>query len=184
MNKQTNIMLDLETFGRCAGYGIMSIGATMFTLHPEPKIITTFYELITRESNTAAGLRIDSSTVQFWMEQEGPARAEFDRSIAGEGLPVWGALEEFSRWVGHPHNILMWGNGSDFDNAILATAYNFLGKPQPWEFLGNRCYRTVKEMYPTIKIDRSRGTLHNAIDDATNQTEHLFRIHHHIEGGR
>lgn len=70
---------------------------------------------------------------------------------------------------------LLWGNGSDFDNVILASAYRSCNLEVPWKFWNNRCYRTVKALRPDIKIHRS-GTYHNALDDAVSQAEHLMRM--------
>jgi exodeoxyribonuclease VIII len=72
----------------------------------------------------------------------------------------------------------VWGNGADFDNAILASAYQLMNIGTPWKFYNNRCYRTVKNLHPQIKLERS-GTYHNALDDAVSQTQHLLAILDH-----
>ncbi len=69
----------------------------------------------------------------------------------------------------------MWGNGSDFDNTLLEEAYRATGIKPPWRFTGNRCYRTVKNLFPDVWVDPV-GTAHNALDDATYQANHLIAI--------
>jgi exodeoxyribonuclease VIII len=51
-----------------------------------------------------------------------------------------------------------------------------------WEFWKDKCYRTVKGMYPDVKMERS-GTHHNALDDAFYQTLHLIAINE-VSNGR
>ena len=47
------------------------------------------------------------------------------------------ALQSLAVFLGE--NAILWGNGSDFDNAILANAYRAIGQQQPWKFWNNRC---------------------------------------------
>jgi inhibitor of KinA sporulation pathway (predicted exonuclease) len=44
-----------------------------------------------------------------------------------------------------------------------------------YKFWNERCYRTVKNQYPDVKLTRT-GTYHNALDDARTQAEHLVQI--------
>ena len=66
-------------------------------------------------------------------------------------------------------------NGAAFDNVILASAYRRNGTRQPWQFLNDRCYRTMKAQYPAVKMQRN-GTHHNAVDDAESQARHLIAM--------
>ena len=69
----------------------------------------------------------------------------------------------------------MWGNGAEFDNVILSQAYKNVEKEVPWQYYNNRCYRTVKNLFPHIEMERV-GAHHNALDDAKSQAEHLLGI--------
>ena len=73
--------------------------------------------------------------------------------------------------------VRLWGNGASFDNAILSTAYELceLETVQPWRFYNDRCYRTVKSLYPEVAMVRT-GTYHNALDDAESQALHLLAM--------
>jgi exodeoxyribonuclease VIII len=46
---------------------------------------------------------------------------------------------------------------------------------QPWRHWNDRCYRTVKSLYPDVKLERV-GTHHNAVDDAESQARHLIAM--------
>ena len=72
-------------------------------------------------------------------------------------------------------SIGVWGNGASFDNVILSESYYRAAILRPWPFWKDRCYRTIKTIYPDVELVRS-GTHHNALDDARTQAEHLIAI--------
>jgi hypothetical protein len=104
----------------------------------------------------------------WWMKQGELARKEIYEAH-DELVEV---LIDFAKWL--PDGSKVWGNGSDFDNVILAAAYAKVGIDCPWQFWNNRCFRTLKSICP-IKHE-FKGTAHNALDDAHNQAEHLILI--------
>ena len=170
LNKNQNIMVDIETLGTGANSVILSIGAVAFN---NEGITSEFYRVVDLQSCMNAGLEIDASTLLWWMNQSDDARKLFN-STAREILPV--ALSKFSGWL--PQNACIWGNGASFDNTILANAFDKAGVALPWKYWNDRCYRTVKNLYPNIKLERV-GTYHNALDDAKSQALHLIEIAKH-----
>lgn len=169
-----HIMVDLETMDNTATAAIIAIGAVAFdpssgTLGNEP-----FYRVVNLESAIAAGGTVSASTILWWLEQSDEARRAIyapERQIS-----IGGALRDFTQWcerVAPPDDVLLWGNGAAFDNVILAHAYRCLNMPTPWRFWNDRCYRTVKNMYPQIPMSRV-GTHHNAGNDAESQARHLM----------
>lgn len=162
-----HIMLDLETLGQTAGSAVAAIGAVEFG--DEGLTGRTFYERIDWQTAINAGLTIDGNTMKWWMEQSDEARGE----LVKPGKPLREVLRLFANWIGP--NRYLWGNGADFDNAMLATAYAKTGIKQPWNFWNNRCYRTVKNLHPAIKLERE-GTYHHALDDAKSQATHLLKL--------
>lgn len=66
MNTGTNIMLDLETLGNRSGAVIVAIGAVEFH---GGEIIKEFYQRVDAESCVALGLKMDVSTVMWWLGQ-------------------------------------------------------------------------------------------------------------------
>jgi exodeoxyribonuclease VIII len=162
------IMLDLETFGNAPGAVIVAIGAVKFGAGI---LGDHFYARVDAESCVKAGLQMDVSTVMWWMAQEDKARFE----VCEPGRPLPDVLAHFSEWIGtETDNVEMWGNGSDFDNAILAQAYRVCEMPLPWKFWNNRCYRTMKAHYAHVKPEKKNG--HHALGDAINQASHLMKI--------
>jgi exodeoxyribonuclease VIII len=174
-------MVDLETLGRGPGCRILSIGAVVMARDDEivEAELPQFY--LELDVNDQAGLTIDPETWAWWQQQSAEARG---RLFNGGGKPgLAAALKSFGLWLnqlaprdlkGNPR-LCLWGNGADFDNAILQYAYAASGLPAPWPFWGNRCYRTLKSLAPTVKLVR-KGTHHNALDDALSQAEHAHRV--------
>jgi len=168
-----NVMIDLETMGKNADAAIIAIGAVEFDIQ-SAAVGERFYTIVDLESSVNMGGVIDPSTVLWWMQQSDAARAEFTRG--GEHITV--ALYQFSKWMmdrAEKSDVKVWGNGADFDNVILSSAFMRNKTTRPWEFWNNRCYRTVKAMYPQVKI-LINGTHHNAVDDAENQAWHLINM--------
>jgi hypothetical protein len=161
-----NVMVDLETLGNGSNSVIISIGAVTFD---HTGIGDTFYANIDPQSCADAGLKMDVSTVMWWMQQTEQSRAVFKKVNS----PLEVVLGEFSAWF--PAGATLWGNGSTFDNVILSNAYRAIGVKQPWDFWNDRCYRTLKSLYPHVKLERS-GVAHNALDDAKSQAMHAVRI--------
>lgn len=172
-------MLDLETMSTRPDGAIVAIGAVRFDaadLHEE------FYINIDLQSCLDAGLKIDAGTVMWWLKQGDQARA----ALAQNPQHLNVALLEFSKYLHdglNPTkdlmaNIRVWGNGSDFDNAMLANAYRASLLDQPWPFWGNRCFRTLKSEFDLVGAEMHTriGTHHQALDDAKHQARHLQAI--------
>ena len=160
------IMLDLETLGNAPGCAIVAIGAVQFG---SGEIKEEFYCRVDPETCVAVGLKIDAATVLWWLKQNEAARLE----ICKPGEVLNQSLMDFRNWV-TDKDAEVWGNGSDFDNTILAAAYRACTLPLPWKFWNNRCYRTIKAHYAHIPPAKKNG--HNALEDARNQAEHLMRL--------
>ena len=165
-----DIMLDLETLGNGPLAAIRAIGAVSFDRHGIDEACV-FYVKVDLESCIAAGLQMDPNTVLWWLGQGDEARAEM---IRDKGLPLAEALDYFDAFLAG-RQVRVWGNGAAFDNVILASAYRVLGKPAPWKFYNDRCYRTMKSLCPQVPMPRT-GTQHNALDDARSQAAHLIEI--------
>jgi exodeoxyribonuclease VIII len=159
-----HIMLDIETMSTSTSAAIASIGAVRFD---HTGTLDDFYVTVNLESCTAVGLRIDAATVEWWMQQSDQARMAFGRPSFL--LPA--ALHAFGEFIGRDATV--WGNGSDFDNTILANAFRACSIDLPWSWSKNRCYRTIKNMVPNCEIVRV-GTHHNALADALSQAGHLL----------
>ena len=167
------VMLDLETLSTRATAAIISIGTCKFD--PDANQITdTFHAVIGASgylNDYPDPLHVDMNTVNWWRSQSPEARAGSFDAVEGT-VTLLEALTQFAIWCG---DVEVWGNGSDFDNAILSHAYAAMGLQQPWKFWNNRCYRTMKNQFPQTTMTR-HGTHHNALHDAISQARHLMLI--------
>lgn len=167
-----DIMVDLETMGTSADAPIISIGAVAIDLQTGT-LGDKFYAVVDLPSAVESGAVIDPATVLWWMQQSDDARVAFK-----VGMPIGDALHKFSRYVqrvSDHEQVKIWGNGAAFDNVILSASYKRVGLPQPWKFWNDRCYRTLKSLYPEVQLVRE-GTFHNALADAVSQANHLIAI--------
>jgi exodeoxyribonuclease VIII len=165
-------MVDLETMGLSYNSAIIAIGAVKFDL---TDIKDTFYEVVNLQSCVDAGLVIEADTVLWWLKQSKEARELLESK---KPLPIISVLLDFSAWIGN--SPIIWGNGADFDNVLLESAYKACHLVTPWKYTSNRCYRTIKNTFPEIKSKVS-GIKHHALDDAKNQANHLIEILTYLE---
>lgn len=180
--KTLHIALDLETLDTKSTAAILSIGAAFIepdlsTVHVFP----SFYAQVSIEDAMKHGT-VNPNTLHWWFQQEDKVRKEISNASINT---LAKALEDFTAWIrmienrfnynGDTVQLYLWGNGVDFDNAILANAYKAIGEEQPWGFRSNMCYRTLKNLYP--EIPKVTPTIpHHAMHDAIAQAEHLRQL--------
>lgn len=183
-----NVMVDLETYGQGPGCPILSIGAVIFddeelAIHP-----VEFYEVVSLESCHEAGLVDDADTVKWWSEQKDEAKQILTQIHLPTALKLSDALGKFNEYLStsgqNPDLMKVWGNGADFDNAILQHCFKQVGMQAGWKFWNNRCYRTMKSLPKVKHIKMARGGVHhNALDDARSQAYHLLDILENLKNG-
>lgn len=166
-----HVMLDCESLGVSNTPVLLSIGAVKFN---ETEILDRFHVAIDPETCTPFGLKIDASTVMWWMQEElGEARKAL---LGHEQHMLTDALRGFAQWLGDDvHGV--WGNGAASDNVWLRNAYAAIGDDCPWGFRQDRCYRTFKTIFndPELRPE-DQGVAHDALADAMWQAKHLQRI--------
>lgn len=166
-----NVMLDIETLGNGSNAVILSIGAVAFDETGVKE--NSFYRVVDAKTCTDVGMVMDVSTVMWWMKQSDAARKAFEH----EPSPLRAVLGVFSVWMNDlGTDVCVWGNGATFDNVILSNAYKACDMNRPWSYRNDRCYRTLKAMYPWIKAQQTTGVAHNALDDARYQALHAVKI--------
>ena len=174
-NNQANIMIDLETLGTKPGCIILSIGACSFGDISTPK--KTFYSTIDISSSQLAGLTSDHNTVSWWDKQD----PEIKKEAFSGTEPLYEVLHNFSDWLSSFNKeVILWGNGIDFDIPILGAAYELSRITVPWEYYNSRCYRTLKNLFPDFK-QPTPPRKHNALSDAITQALHAELLLRRLE---
>jgi hypothetical protein len=152
------VMVDIETLGLDPGAAILSIGAVRFDTDG---LGATFERNIDLESCQEAGLTIDASTLEWWLQQDADAQHVL---TGGESLAD--ALEAFAEFYAFADEI--WANSPAFDCEHLAAAYDAVDKTVPWEYYEQRDVRTITNL-PVAPDIEQEGTEHDALDDAKYQ---------------
>lgn len=180
-----HIMIDLETMGTDPDAAILQIGAVAFNApksHDEPPSLghcgsAQFFTHVNLQSSLDAGLRMDASTVLWWLSQDDAARQAAARS--GPGAPPLEdallQLADFVRDHSDQKRTQVWSNGIDFDVVILSTAYRLLRIDRPWPYWAPQCFRREKTRRRDIP-GRVPAVKHHSLSDAIAQAEHLRAI--------
>jgi hypothetical protein len=166
-------MIDLEALGLRPNAVVPSIGAVFFD--PNSDALGPQFHRICKdlEEQQARGRVIDADTMLWWMNQDKSARDASFHDTSRMGL-TQGVLEELASFLRGSDNgqVRVWGNGSDFDNVLLASLYQSYGMNAPWYFRNNRCFRTYRNLPFAPRAAAREGTHHNPLDDAIHQARH------------
>jgi exodeoxyribonuclease VIII len=191
-----DLMIDFETLGLKENAVLLSLGACMFD-PATGEVGETFYAAI--DPRTQHHREIDASTVLWWLDQDEAARrkltdavkntdllpslvfdtpeaaAHYDEVFNNAALPINHVAMAFIAYVEQfGDDVRCWSNGA-VDHAWLNSMMTYCGLKNPIKVWNQRDYRTIKGMYPDIKLE-SYGVAHNALDDAIKQTKHLCAI--------
>lgn len=174
MINATHYVVDLETMGKGPKAAIVSIGCVRVE---QGQITSGLYHRIDLETSLAEGGEMDASTVQWWLRQSPEARVEVDGSDTTT-VSLSFALHELAAFMsggqGNPEEILVWGNGSSFDNVILRGAFERSWLKAPWKFWNDRDLRTLLAIFPEAKkAVVFEGIKHHALDDARHEARQL-----------
>ncbi|MGL6052688.1 MAG: 3'-5' exonuclease, partial [Aeromonas salmonicida] len=129
----------------------------------------------------------DDDTMAFWERQKSESPVAWEEMFGNAGrLFLVDALQALSNFLGRHFDkvavVELMGNGSEFDNVLLADAYQQWGVDQPWWFRGNQSLRTVVWMgRQLLGIDPKyqlpfEGTRHHALHDARHEAAYLIHI--------
>lgn len=183
-----HVMLDIETLGDESGSIITSIGAVQFDPQ-NGQTGKTFHRYINIQTAHNAGLKMNPSTILWWLEQSDEARRELLNGNR-KGLDIKDVLIEFSQWLKIELNTVfyVWGRGPRFDMGILADAYRKINIAIPWDTRKELCVRTMEFINPEIKkdttpVDSGHGSegmgTHNALLDCYFQIKYVSNIYHY-----
>ena len=164
----TDVMVDLETWGKEPGCAIRSVGAAVFDRLTDAPVVDTFYRNVDTWSCLDVRLHVDRGTRDWWARQSDEARAK----LKEDPLPLADVVQAFHAWVFRVagRDATVWGQGAGFDPPIWEHAARAVGQPPPWKFWNVRDTRTVYDLagFDPKSLVRE-GTYHGALDDALHQ---------------
>ena len=172
-----HIMVDLETLGTGPNAAVLSIGMVMFDDTSDTFVPIDSYSGKVR-AQTITG-DIDADVVMWWMGQSDAARDAItsDADAFSESIIVGSA----HKMLALNDDALLWGNGAAFDNVILRSLFARNIMSWPLKYSSDRCYRTMKAMFPQVPAPEFAGIKHHAYDDAMHQAKHLYDILQHLK---
>lgn len=177
MTHQVDIMIDLETLDTKSTSAILTLAAVPFN---SPALTENnsnyFYERVDPNYYTERPEFTQSvDTVKFHTSLP---QDVFDENTGGTES-LYTVLHLFSAYCKSLGTVRVWGNAAKFDISILEHAYQTLNIPVPWSYRYEMCYRTLKNLYPTIKAIPPEKP-HHALYDAKSQAAHatlLFTLY-------
>lgn len=181
MSRVKHVMIDLETLSTKPNALVLAIGACEINFQLND-VGHKFYTSIDHKSYEGSKPDIDADTVMWWMRQSDDARTAIQHK--DNSLGIHDALLTLTNWMCDFNHIVsgadelhVWGNGADFDNVILSHWLREFSITQPWSFRGNRCFRTVKNLFPDTPDPASDNAIkHHALHDAEWQANKLILI--------
>lgn len=176
------VMLDLETMSVESHAAVVSIGAVKFDPRGDIGVLgdpsnpdyVPFHQNVELYSLEEAGFHFSGQTIKWWLEQSDEAR----KALVSEPVDIGTALARFFLWFGDT-SLPTWGNGAGFDNVILRNAYHKLGAQCPFKFAHDRCFRTMKALFPDVPYI-APVVAHDALQDAEAQAMHLQKLYNRI----
>ena len=178
-----NVMIDLETLSTHKDAAIIEIGAVEFNKFTG-EIGETFNVIIKPSDWCKNDRHVDGETIQWWFKQTNEARKRFVNPpsdvLCTDLLDALMKLKYFvfdCDTIDDDKNVVVWGNGSSFDIAILESAYNYFQIDLPWKFWFVNDVRTIVGLKPSIKYKyKFNGIKHSAVDDCKYQIKYLTEI--------
>lgn len=177
-------VVDIEALGQGVDAVICSIAVVVVDLG-SLVVVDEFY---CRVDHNQVNRSRSEGTLAFWEQQRQESPAAWDELFnpAGQRLFITTALELLAAFLlkafGRAEDVQLMGNGSEFDNVILAHAYEQWGMAQPWHFRGNQSLRTAVWMGRVLLgIDPKyqlpfEGVRHHALHDARHEAAYLIAI--------
>ncbi|MEG6242310.1 3'-5' exonuclease [Enterobacter hormaechei] len=176
-----HLMIDLESMGKKPTAPIVAIGAVFFD--PQSGVLgAEFYVAVDLSSAMDQGATPDGDTILWWLKQSAEARAAICTDDTRHIADALSELSAFnSRNSDNPRYLKVWGNGANFDNVILRSAYERAGHTCPWQFWNDSDVRTMVLLGKQLEFDPKRnmpfdGIAHNALSDARHQAKYVSAI--------
>lgn len=165
--KAIHLTLDLETASLGSNAAIVQLAVVGKDF--------SFNEYVSLASCEAAGMQIDKETMEWWQTQDAAVR----RKVFGGTTHIAVALNDLLSAIGAHcegefSNVVLWGNGPEFDNVVLKNAVE---RYQSWPFYYRNMHslRTIMAPIPAEVQERfhkrvpENSTKHDALADARYQ---------------
>ncbi|TPB41770.1 3'-5' exonuclease [Vibrio parahaemolyticus] len=177
-------VVDIETLAKTPNAKIGAIGVVLVDVIKGCEA-GRFYTPVCLDSQPQ---RVEEQSTVEWLENQREAFPDAYNQMYAEDIErmslasVLEAVAAFLRANFGDKKIQLMGNGPEFDNVILAHAYEEAELEQPWHYAGNQSLRTVVWLGRVLlgidpKYDGDFiGTKHHALHDAAHEARYLLGI--------
>lgn len=169
-----HLMLDIETLDTVPSAVILVVAAVFFD--PKTGQLGAEFEAAVSCQKAQPGRTISLDSVAWWARQSNEAR----KLAFGGSETLKRVLSSFSRFIhmNATDSVKVWGNGKEFDCAILEHAFQQLELPCPWRFWDTQDVRTIITLaelhgFNPKKERPFEGIPHRALDDAKHQARYV-----------
>lgn len=166
-------MIDIETMDIETTAVVLSVGVVIYDPLTDTRdhidSCPAMYRVLDIREQVGRGRTIGGDTMVWWTQQSAEARKVFTEQPRTHPIAVLSGVSVLLKEYNVQH---VWGNGSDFDNAIINNLAKSFGQHTPLNYKHNRCFRTLKAMmghHIPAHATAPMGTHHNALDDAVYQ---------------
>lgn len=175
---------DIETLAKSPNAKIGAIGVVLVDV-VEGREAGRFYTPVCLDSQPD---RVeDQDTVEWWEQQREAFPDAYTQMYAEDinRMSLTAALEALAMFLKSnfgDKKIQLMGNGPEFDNVILANAYEWAELEQPWHYGGNQSLRTVVWIGRMLRgVDPKydgefEGVKHHALYDAVHEARYLLEV--------
>lgn len=180
-----HLSIDLETLGKKADSKLLAIGlVAVCETTGERRKFYSGCSVSSQPERTSV-----QSTLDWWAKQSAEARVAFDYAFTDQCPTLTDALNDLITWIGQigqTHDVIPWGNGANFDLAMLEHAFQGLSDFVPWNYRNTRDMRTLHDITSRFGLDIKgniprTGTHHHALDDAEFQANIIMESLRQIE---
>lgn len=173
-----NVMIDIETLGNKPYSVILSIAAVVFDLKTG-ETFEKFNVSIDPQSCEESGLKLNASTVTWWLNQSKVAQLTFLNSEKVHFASAMLSFKSFIESIGT--EFFIWSNSPSFDLSLLKNAFDTGLSVYPWQFWQEMDVRTITNLCPEFKQNHVwTGVAHDPLTDCENQIQYLVKTYNHL----
>lgn len=176
-----HLMIDVETLGTRSGSVVTQIGVCAFDINKEGVYDKGLGINLDPQDCLDYGMKVDWSTIRWWMEQTPEAQATLPR--AGTGLSIHVAMRVIQDYINDLGRLEgVWANGQDFDLPLMANLFELAGCKVPWRYNLGRDIRTLRAVSDAVndgfpEVERPQPAIpHNALSDCYAQVLWVQRM--------
>lgn len=164
MKDKLHVMIDFETLATTPDAQVLTLGICIFDKND---IIESHEFVFNQDQNR----KIDFNTLAWWSNQIGFGKIleKINNQKDSVNMTLM-QIKDTLRFM-QDTNYYIWSNGADFDLPILKHLFDQYTIKLPYKYSNQRCFRTLKSLFPRILDGLVNDYKHDAKSDAEYQAK-------------